>query len=112
MERCNQSVVEIVRCMIRSMGMTSYFWVEVVTTTVYILNRVPTRSLKSVTPYEACHDRTPSVEHMRAFGCTVHVKNVGPGITKLSDRSTPMVLVGYETSTKRYRMYNPAIKKV
>jgi hypothetical protein len=111
-ERRNQNVVEMARCLIKSMGMPSYFWAEAVTTAVYILNRVPTRSLKGVTPYEAWHGRKPNVEHMRTFGCTVHVKNVGPGITKLSDRSTPMVFVGYETGTKGYRVYNPATKKV
>jgi hypothetical protein len=111
-ERRNQSVVEMARCLIKSMGMPSYFWAEAVTTAVYILNRAPTRSLDGVTPYEAWHGRKPNVQHLRTFGCTVHVKKVGPGITKLSDRSTPMVFVGYEQGSKAYRVYDPATKKV
>ncbi|KAK1618802.1 hypothetical protein QYE76_024319 [Lolium multiflorum] len=81
-------------------------------TAVYILNRAPTRSLESVTPYKAWHGRKPNVQHLRTFGCMVHVKNVGPGITKLSDRSAPMIFVGYEVGSKCYRVYNPATKKV
>ena len=79
---------------------------------MYVLNRAPTHSLEGVTPYEAWHGRKPVVHHLRMFGCTVHVKRVGPGITKLSDRSTPMGFIGYEEGSKAYRVYNPASKKV
>lgn len=80
------------------MEMLAFFWVEAVRTAV--LNRSPTRSLEGVTPYEAWHDRKPSVQHLCTFGCTVHVNRVSPNITKLSDRSTPMVFVGYEEGSK------------
>jgi hypothetical protein len=36
------------------------------------------------------------------------VKKIGPGVEKLSDRSTKMVLLGYEAGTKGYRMYDPS----
>jgi hypothetical protein len=45
------------------------------------------------------------VEHLRVFGCVGLVKNVGPGVKKLSDRSTKMVFLGYEEGTKGYRMF-------
>ena len=98
--------------MLKSMEMPAFFWAEAVRTAVYVLNHAPTRSLEGVTPYEAWHGRKPTVHHLRMFGCTVHVKRVGPGITKLSDRSTPMVFVGYEEGSKAYRVYNLASKKV
>jgi len=44
---------------------------------------------------------------MKTFGCVAHVKKVGPGITKLSDRSTKMVFLGYESGTKGYRVFDP-----
>uniref|UniRef100_A0ACD5YFN0 Uncharacterized protein n=1 Tax=Avena sativa TaxID=4498 RepID=A0ACD5YFN0_AVESA len=111
-ERRNQTIVEMARCLLKSMGVPSYFWAEAVKTAVYILNRAPTRSLDGVTPYEAWHGRKPNVQHLRTFGCTMHVKKLGPGITKLSDRSTPMIFVGYEEGSKCYRAYDPATKKV
>lgn len=49
---------------------------------------------------------------MRAFGCVAYVKLVGPGLTKLSDRSARMVFIGYESGTKGYRFYNPATGKL
>ena len=52
--------------------------------------------------------------HLRTFGCIGHVKKVAPHLTKLEDRSTKMVFIGYETSahSKAYRMYDPVAKKV
>jgi hypothetical protein len=35
------------------------------------------------------------VQHLRTFGCIVHVKKLGPGLHKLADRSTPGIFVGY-----------------
>jgi hypothetical protein len=111
-ERRNQTIVEMARCMLKSKKMPSEFWGEAVHTTVYLLNRAPTRSLEGKTPYEAWHKKKPSVGHLRTFGCMAHVKKTGPGVTKLFDRFTPMVFVGYETGTKGYRVYDPVTKKL
>ena len=81
-------------------------------TAVYLLNRAPTKSLQGRTPFEAWHNRKPKVHNRRTFGCIAYVKTVGPGISKLSDRSTKMVFVGYETGTKGYRVYDPVTKKL
>lgn len=76
-------------------------------TAVYLLNRAPTKSLAGRTLYEAWHDVKPAVHHLRTFGCVVHVKNVKPHLKKLDDRSTKMVLLGYEAGAKAYRVYDP-----
>jgi transposase InsO family protein len=44
-ERRNQTVVEMARCLLKSMSMPLELWGEAVKTAVYILNREPTRSL-------------------------------------------------------------------
>uniref|UniRef100_A0ACD5TXY1 Uncharacterized protein n=1 Tax=Avena sativa TaxID=4498 RepID=A0ACD5TXY1_AVESA len=111
-ERRNQSVVEMARSLLKSMKVPARFWGEAVKTAVHILNRAPTRALSGVTPYEAWHGRRPDVSYLRTFGCTVFVKKVGPCVTKLSDRETPMVFVGYEDGSKAYRVYDPSAHKL
>ena len=49
---------------------------------------------------------------LRTFGCISHVRKMKPVLTKLEDRSTPMVLLGYEEGTKAYRLYDPCGDKV
>jgi hypothetical protein len=111
-ERRNQIVVEMARCMLKSMNVPSELWGEAVCTAVYVLNRCPTKCLNDKTPYEACHGRKPTVSHLRTFGCVAHVKKVGPGLNKLSDRSSKMVFIGYESGTKGYRFLDPATNKL
>jgi len=111
-ERRNQTVIEMARCMLKSMNVPSELWGEAVCTAVYILNRSPTKSLNNMTPFEAWHGKKPKVNHLRTFGCVAHVKLIGLGLKKLSDRSKKMVFIGYESGTKGYRFYDPTTKRL
>jgi len=87
-ERRNQTVVEMARCLQKSMNVPSRFWGEAVRTAVHILNRSPTKSLRGQTPFEAWFGRKPGVKHLRTFGCVVYAKLIGPGVSKLTDRGS------------------------
>ena len=62
--------------------------------TIYILNRSPTKALDGRMPYEAWHGRKPAVSHLRVFGCLAFAKELCH-ISKLDGRSTPGVFIGY-----------------
>ena len=98
--------------MMKAKGILARFWGEVVTTVVFILNCAPTKALKGKTPFEAWYGRKPSVSFLRTFGCIGHVRKTKPVLTKLEDRSTRMVLLGYEEGTKAYRLYDTCGGKV
>ena len=82
------------------------------TMVVFILNRAPTKALKGKTPSEAWYGRKLSVSFLWTFSCISHVRKTKSVLTKLEDRSTPMVLLGYEEDTKAYRLYDPCGGKV
>src|ERR1041385_1846755 len=113
-ERRNQPVVDMARSLLKSKNMPGVFWGEAVTTAVYLLNRAPTKAVIGKTPYEAIYGRKPSVSHLRTFGCVAHVKTTEPHLSKLADRSTKMVFIGYErnSGTKAYRFYDPRTKRL
>jgi hypothetical protein len=111
-ERRNQSVVEMARCLLKSMKVPGCFWGEAVMVAVYLLNRAPTKSLNGKTPYEAWFGKKPGVHHLRTFGCMAYAKKLGPGVSKLSDRSIPGVFLGYEPGSKAYRIYDPVNRKL
>ena len=46
------------------------------------------------------------------FGCIGHIRKTKSILTKLEDRSTLMVLLGYEEGNKAYRLYDPKRCKV
>src|SRR4051812_46371629 len=101
-ERWNQTVLGMARNMLKAKRVPNLFCGEAVLTTVFILNRCFTRSVDGMTPYEAWHGKKPDVRFLRVFGCVGHVKVARPHLQKLDDRSTPMVLIGYETGSKAY----------
>lgn len=111
-ERRNQSVVAMARCMMKAKKIPGYFWGEAVSTAVFILNRTMTRAVDGKTPYEVWHGERPAVHYFRTFGSVAHVKNNRPKLKKFDDRSTPAIFIGYEGGSKAYRCYDPVSKKV
>ena len=101
-ERQNQTLVSMARSMMKAKSMLAKFWEEAVTTAVFILNRMPTKALKGKTPFEAWYGRKLSVSFLWTFGCIGHIRKAKPILTKLEDRSTPMVFLGYVEGTKAY----------
>jgi hypothetical protein len=84
--------------------MPARFWGEVVTTTVFLLNRAPTKALSGKTPFEAYHSHKSAVVFFKTFGWVSFIKNKHPGLKKLDDRSAPMVFIGYSEGAKAYQM--------
>ena len=105
-------VVGMARSMMKAKSMPTRFWGEAVTTAVFILNHAPTKALKGVTPFKAWYEHKPSVSFLRTFGSIGHVRKTKPVLTKLEDRSTPMVFLGYAEGTKAYWLYDPRGDKV
>jgi hypothetical protein len=99
------------RALLKQRGMPTVFWGEAVVTTVNILNRLPTKALNGMTPYEAWHGRKPAVSHLWVFGCLAFTKELGH-IGKLDDRSTPTVFIGYAEGSKPYCILNPGTQRV
>ena len=111
-ERRNQTVVGMARSMMKAKGIPARFWGEAITMAVFILNHAPTKALKGKTPFEAWHGCKPSVSFLWTFGYIDHIRKMKPIHTKLEDRRTPMVFLGYAEDTKAYRLYDPRGDKV
>ena len=89
------------------------YWAEAVATAAYLRNRVPTRSLKSTTPYEKWFERKPDLSHIRVFGCMCYayipeVNKKG----KLSNKAEKLHFIGYSLQTKGYRLIDESTSKV
>ena len=82
------------------------------TTAVFILNCAPTKALTGKIPFEAWYGHKPSMSFLQTFGCIGHVRKMKLNLTKLEDRSTPMVFLGYTKGTKLYQLYDPRRDKV
>lgn len=104
--------MEMARSFLKDKNLPATFWAEAVRHSVYILNRLPTRALSGVTPYEAWFLRKPDIAHVRIFGCLAHMKLPTNQVTKLSDRSKIVINLGKEPMTKAYMVYDPVEDRV
>ena len=51
-ERKNRTILEMTRCLLHKRDLPKKFWAEVASTTVYLLNKLPTKALKKQTHFE------------------------------------------------------------
>ncbi|MCO5593116.1 hypothetical protein L7F22_047122 [Adiantum nelumboides] len=65
-----------------------------------------------MTPYGAWHDRKPSIEHMRVFGCLAYALVPQTQRRKLDDKAVKCIFVGYSAESKGYRLYHPQTKRI
>jgi hypothetical protein len=111
-ERKNRTVMEMSRCILFEKKLPRFIWVEAVNTSVYLLNRLPTKFVQSKTPVEAWSGFRPTAKHLKAFGslCYFLVPSAKRG--KLDGRAEKGIIVGYATELKGYRIYNLNVAKI
>jgi hypothetical protein len=110
-ERHNQTMVAMVRALLKQRGMMTVYWGKAVMTVMHLLNRSPTKALDGKTPYEAWHERKPVVSYLRVFGYLAFVKELNH-VGKLDDRSSLGVFIGYAKGAKAYRILDPVTRCV
>ena len=95
------------RSMLKAKNLSNEFWAEAIACVVYILNRIPTKSVKNTTPQEAWNGKKHNVSHFRVFGCVAYSLVTSELRRKLDDNSENGIFIGYSEESKAYRLYNP-----
>lgn len=72
-EMKNRSLIEIVGMMLYETNLTKYFWVDVVSTTCYVMNHVSIRFILKQTFYDLYKGRKLKISHLHIFGCKCFV---------------------------------------
>ena len=112
-ERWNRTLLDKVRALIHSAGLSLGFWECAVDTAVHTYNRTPTRTVGWRTPHELWTDgHVPDVSYFRVFGCKAYVHTPEHKRKKLDPRSIEMTLIGYEPGSKGYRLWNSTTRSI
>jgi hypothetical protein len=82
-------------------------WVEAASTAIYIPKRFPHKSIKDKTPEEVFPGTNPSVDHLRIFGSPVYIHIPKEKKTKLDPSGKKGTFVGYNETSRAYRIYVP-----
>ena len=101
-ERKNRTLVEAARTMISESGLSKIFWAEAVNTANYVFNRIVSKTRKS--PLEMMFGEKPRIKHFNEFGCDAYVMIPYEKRRKLDDKARKMKFVGYDETSKGFRM--------
>ena len=110
-ERKNRTIAEMARSMLKGKGLPNTFWAEAVNTTVFILNRSPTKAVQNKTPYEAWYKEKPQVHFLKIFGCIAYALVPSEQREKFDEKGEKYIFIGYSDESKGYRLYNPSTNK-
>ncbi|XP_050914846.1 protein SHORTAGE IN CHIASMATA 1 isoform X4 [Lathyrus oleraceus] len=111
-ERKNRHLVETTRTLLLHGNVPLRFWGDVVLTACYLINRMLSSVLNNkishsiIFPNFPLHPIPP-----RVFGSTCFVRNLSPGLDKLSAQSLKCVFLGYHRSQKGYRCYSHTLQR-
>jgi transposase InsO family protein len=102
-ERKDKTVQEAVRTMLNEAKLSDGYWREVVSTTIYILNRGQLRVNSDKTPYELWFGRAPLVKYFKVFGSKCYIKRLDENLGKFDARSDEGIFLGYSCNKKAYK---------
>ena len=104
-ERKNRTLIEAARSMLIGSGLQKKLWAEAVYTANYIFNRIPCEG-KGESPFEMMFKTKSRIDEYHEFGCDVFVKIPDKKRKKLDDTAAKMKFLGYDESSKGYRVLN------
>ena len=111
-ERKNQTIVEASKAMIHDQSLLLFLWAEASRTTVYVQNKCPHKILKNMTLEEAFTRVNPKVGHLHIFGFPVYMHMPKDKNMKLYPSGKKGTFVGYNESSKSYKIYIPGSRQI
>ncbi|EPS57321.1 hypothetical protein M569_17496 [Genlisea aurea] len=105
-ERRVRTIVEMARTMLIHSCVPSYCWEDAVMHANHVKNRIITRVLNNVTPYEKFWKKKPDLQWLRPFGCLAYVlihKELRQG--KFEAVARPGVLMGMSDAHSGYKIH-------
>ena len=111
-ERKKRTIVEMERSMMKEKGLPTKYWGEVVATTIYLINKCPTKFVHDKIPLEAWSRNRWTIEHLRVFGFVAYAYVPKEKREKLDEKGVKCIFIGYSSESKAYRLYDPIKKKI
>jgi len=94
-ERKNETIMNMDRNLLRAKKFSNDYWDEVVSFSIYILNRSPKTSVNDKVPQEACSGIELNVFHFKNFGCITFSHIPKELRKKINNMREKIIFIGY-----------------
>jgi transposase InsO family protein len=105
-ERKNMTLIDMARTMLGEFKTPERFWSEAVNTACHAINRVYLHRLLKKTSYELLTGNKPNVSYFRVFGSKCYIIVKKGRNSKFTPKAVEGFLLGYDSNTKAYRVFN------
>jgi hypothetical protein len=105
-ERKNRMLIDKARLMLGEFKTPERFWSEVVNTTCHTINRLYLHRLLKKTSYKLLIGKKPNVSYFRVFGSKCYILVKEGRHSKFAPKAVEGFLLGYDSNTKAYRVFN------
>ena len=105
-EHKNRHLLDVVRTLLIDSFVPSKFWVEALSTAVYLINRLPTTTLNYDSPYFRLFGISPEYQSLHTFGCVCFVHLPPVDHHKLAAQSVLCAFMGYSSTHKGFICYD------
>jgi hypothetical protein len=111
-ERKNRTLTNMARTMLEEYKTLERFWSEVVNTAYHAINRLYLHRLLKKTSYELLTGNKPNVSYFHVFGSKCYILVKKGRHSKFAPKAVEGFLLGYDSNTKAYRVFNKSSRLV
>jgi hypothetical protein len=105
-ERKNRTLIDMARTMLGEYKTPERFWSEAISTACHAINRLYLHRLLKKTSYELLTDNKPNVSFFCVFESKCYILIKKGRHSKFAPKVVEGVLLGYDSNTKAYRVFN------
>lgn len=105
-ERRHRHIVETAITLLTAAGLSQSFWFHACAYAVYLINRLPTKSLHMDSPFSILYHKPPQLQHLRAFGIAIFPYLRPYNNKQLQPRSSLCIFLCYSVGYKGCICYN------
>jgi transposase InsO family protein len=105
-ERKNKTLLDMARIMLDEYKTPDRFWAEAIDTACYSINRLYLHRMLKKTSHELLSGKKPNVSYFRGFGSKCFILIKRGGNCNFSPKAVEGFLLGYDSNTWAYRVFN------
>jgi hypothetical protein len=105
-ERKSRTLIDMARTMLGEFKTPERFWSEAVNTACHAINQLYLDHLLKKASYELLTGNKPNVSYFRVFGSKCYILVKKGRHSKFAPKAVEGFLLGYESNTKAYRVFN------
>lgn len=102
----------MIRCLFYQSNVLQDYWPEVVETSIFLINKLPTPILNGLTPHQALLGKKPEYSMLSSFGCRCYHLINARFRNKFDPKSVESIFLGYFVQHKGYGCLDPKTNKI